>query len=60
MTKKVNATSGGLDFPIELDFETKKWHAPSVPPEGEFPLIVHTDDQRFEVYSDGTFAEVES
>jgi len=59
VTKTVRATSGDLEFTIELDFETKKLSAPSVPPEGEFPLIVHTDDQRFEVYSDGTFADVE-
>jgi hypothetical protein len=60
MTQTVTATSGGLDFSIELDFETKKWHASSMPPEGEFPLIVHTDEQRFEIYSDGTFADVET
>jgi hypothetical protein len=59
MTQTVTATSGGDDFEIELDFETKHWHATSVAPEGEFPLIVHADDKRFEVYSDGTFAEVE-
>jgi hypothetical protein len=60
MTQTVKATSGGEDFEIELDLETRNWHATAVPPEGEFPLIVHADDKRFEVYSDGTFAEVES
>ena len=28
-------------------------------PEGEFPLTVHLDGKRYELYSDQTFAEVE-
>jgi hypothetical protein len=59
MSESVQATSGGIDFPIQLDFETHRWTATSVPPEGEFPFVVLLRDQRFEIYSDGTFAEVE-
>jgi hypothetical protein len=49
----------GVAEPIELDFDTFKWHSARELPEAEFPLIATVDGERFELYSDGTFDEEE-
>jgi hypothetical protein len=49
----------GRTIPFRLDHKNKRWHALETPDEGSFPLITVVNDQRFELYSDGTFAEVE-
>jgi hypothetical protein len=60
MTRTAHATAPGVDFPVDLDLESLEWTSTShAPAEGEFPLIAELDDKRFEIYSDGTFAEVE-
>jgi hypothetical protein len=49
---------------FDLDFETQKWR-PEDPDavaqldEGDFPLVGIANGKRYELYSDGTFAEVE-
>ena len=44
---------------FELDFNKLRWVAASVLPEGYFPLTTELNERRYELYSDGTFAEVE-
>jgi hypothetical protein len=55
----VTAESEGLAFVVELDFDSGRYHAASEPPEAEFPFIAHANGKRYEIYSDGTFNEVE-
>jgi len=69
--QSVTVQSGKVEFEAELDFATSTWSSDtgrpeaafpaSTPgqPEGEFPLTVHLDGKRYELYSDKTFAEVE-
>jgi hypothetical protein len=54
-----SVTIAGVVQPIELDFDTFKWHSAQDLPEAEFPLIATVDGERFELYSDGTFDEEE-
>ena len=42
-----------------LDCETMHWHSSEEQREADFPLITFIDGKRFELYSDGMFAEVE-
>jgi hypothetical protein len=53
----ISTGAGPVSF--ALDFSKKRWSTPSAPPEGEFPLTAEIDAKRYELYSDGTFAEVE-
>lgn len=51
-------------FEFYLDYHARKWAAVNQSthesiPEGEFPLIAHANGKRYELYSDGTFAEIE-
>jgi hypothetical protein len=55
----VTITVNNVPEPFELNFEDMTWHAGHAFPEGEFPLIAEVDGKRYEVYSDGTFAEEE-
>ena len=60
MSQTVAATAPGIAFSVELDFASMTWSsATQAPPEGVFPLVAEAGQKRFEVYSDGTFAEVE-
>jgi hypothetical protein len=59
MSEPIVATSGDVQLEVILDFEAHRWSSASVAPEGEFPFTVHMNGKRYEVYSDGTFAEVE-
>ena len=44
---------------FRLDQAHLRWHSLEEPQEGDFPLITLIDGKRYELYSDGTFAEVE-
>jgi hypothetical protein len=46
-------------IPFELDFTSLTWTAERVFEESDFPLIARFDEKRYEIYSDGTFAEEE-
>jgi len=59
MKQSVAATVDGLEIEVELDFESWHWSSVAHPAEGEFPIVVHADAKRYELYSDKTFAEVE-
>jgi hypothetical protein len=58
---KVNAQVqlDGQEYPIVMDFDKSTWKAERSFGEGDFPFIVETQGKRFEIYSDGTFAEEE-
>jgi hypothetical protein len=45
-------------MPFDVDLTSKRWFAKNVPDEGCFPLVVDLDSKRYELYSDGTLAEV--
>ena len=49
----------GRVIPFRLDRAHWRWHSLEEPQEGDFPLITVVDGKRCELYSDGTFAEVE-
>ena len=49
----------GRNIPITLNWDEWIWQSPEEIQEGDFPLIVDVDGKRYELYSDGTFAEVE-
>ncbi len=57
-------TFGSKNYEFDLDAETEQWTIDDpddldVFDEGDFPLIGTLDGKRYELYSDGTFAEVE-
>jgi len=49
----------GKEVPFDLDFDKWRWTGPDLP-EGYFPLVAEVGEKRYELYSDGTFAEVET
>jgi len=57
----VSIPFGNRNVDFALDVQAKRWSVPgdAALPEGEFPLIGSTGGKRYELYSDGTFAEVE-
>ena len=42
-----------------MDEQHGRWQCARELPEGDFPLIRMVNGKRYELYSDGTFAEVE-
>lgn len=44
---------------FRLDPAHWRWHSLAEQQESDFPLIVFANGKRYELYSDGTFAEVE-
>jgi hypothetical protein len=44
---------------LRLDWKHLRWHSLEEPEEADFPLIIVVDSKRYELYSDGTFDEVE-
>jgi len=44
---------------FRLDWKHRRWHSLEEPEEADFPLIIVVDAKRYELYSDGTFDEVE-
>ncbi len=49
----------GKNTPFTLNWEDRRWQSLEEQKESDFPLIVVVDSKRYELYSDGTFAEVE-
>ena len=49
----------GENFAFSLDWPNRRWHSLAEAPEAVFPLITVVNGKRCELYSDGTFAEVE-
>jgi hypothetical protein len=49
----------GRTIPFRLDWHRWRWHSLEELQEGDFPLITGVDGKRYELYSDGTLAEVE-
>ena len=45
--------------PFTLDWKERRWQSLAEQQESDFPLIAVVDGKRYELYSDGTFAEVE-
>jgi hypothetical protein len=48
------------DLQVVLDFAALHWTTERTLPERVFPLLADVDRKRYELYADGTFAEVES
>jgi len=46
-------------IPFTLIPEKGRWHSMEEHKESVFPLVTRIDGKRYELYSDGTFAEVE-
>ncbi len=44
---------------FRLDLENRRWCASGQQKQADFPLIGFMEGKRYELYSDGTFAEVE-
>jgi GNAT superfamily N-acetyltransferase len=59
MKVTANIKVDGSMLAFELDFDARRWSAPREFPEGYFPLTAEVDGKRYELYSDGSFAEVE-
>jgi hypothetical protein len=49
----------GRQISFTLDWKQSCWQSGEQLDESLFPLIAIVDDRRYELYSDGTFAEVE-
>lgn len=56
MDVRIETSSGVATF--ALDEQRGFWHCASTFPEGDFPLIQIVNGKRYELYSDGTLAEV--
>ena len=55
----IQITVGGRNIMFRLDWKHWRWHSLDAPQEADFPLKTVVDGKRYELYSDGTFAEVE-
>ena len=55
----IQITVGGRSTLFRLDWKHRRWHSLEEPEEAAFPLIIVVDGKRYELYSDGTFDEVE-
>jgi hypothetical protein len=49
----------GRNIAFTLNSQSWRWHAPTELKDGNFPLFTEMMGKRFELYADGTFAEVE-
>jgi hypothetical protein len=49
----------GRNALFTLDWAGWRWQSSEAQKESNFPLIAVLDGKRYELYSDGTFAEVE-
>jgi len=56
---RVEITVHGQSIPFRLDPRHLRWHALEEIAEGDFPLITSVAGKRYELYSDGSYAEVE-
>jgi hypothetical protein len=50
---------GDRNFMFRLDWKHRRWHSLEEPEEADFPLVIVVEGKRYELYSDGTFDEVE-
>jgi len=50
----------GRNITFRLDWEDRRWASLEEQKEGNFPLIAEVSGKRYELYSDETFAEVET
>jgi hypothetical protein len=57
MTAEIEVDGRVVTF--TLDEEQRRWRCGERPEEGDFPFITVACGKRYELYSDGTFAEVE-
>ena len=55
----VELQDGDQVIPFRLDEEHARWHSLVRQKESDFPLVTEVNGRRLELYSDGTFAEVE-
>jgi hypothetical protein len=55
----IQITVGGRNIVFRLDWKNRRWHSLEEPEEADFPLVIVIDAKRYELYSDGTFDEVE-
>jgi hypothetical protein len=49
----------GRIIPFRLDPTNRRWHSLVQQHESDFPLVTVQGGKRYELYSDGTYAEVE-
>ena len=54
-----NVVVGNRTVPFRLDFTHRRWHLLEELEEDDFPLITEVEGRRYELYSDGSFAEAE-
>ena len=55
----IQITLGVRNIMFRLDWKNRRWHSLEEPEEADFPLIAVVEGKRYELYSDGTFDEVE-
>jgi hypothetical protein len=55
----VQVDTGTGSVPFEVDFGTKRWTCQRKFDEGYFPFVMLHDGVRYEIFSDGKFAEEE-
>jgi hypothetical protein len=55
----IQITVGNRNIMFRLDWNHRRWHSLEEPEEADFPLTTIVDGKRYELYSDGTFDEVE-
>jgi len=55
----VQVEVNGRVIPFRLVPQHGRWHSLEEHKESDFPLITVFEGKRYELYSDGTFAEVE-
>jgi hypothetical protein len=55
----IQITVEGRNIMFRLDWKHRLWHSLDEPQEADFPLITIVDGKRYELFSDGTFAEAE-
>jgi hypothetical protein len=60
---RLTVAVAGRSLEFSIDANTRKWTpgdtSANAVEEGEFPLIGYAEGKRYELYSDGSFAEVE-
>ena len=55
----IQITVGDRNIVFRLDWNHWRWHSFEQLEEADFPLIAFVEGKRYELYSDGTFDEVE-
>ena len=55
----VKISVGNQTVPFRLDWKHQRWHSLDELAESDFPLVAEAEGRRYELFSDGTFAEAE-